>query len=317
MQCTPARPAVDGTIGRQWNGIVPGHLDREATGPGVVYGDYHATMGARHRVVAAIDREDPEFDMSIPTKPQPWLRPTRVAVSLLAVVTALLLMVAGCAGEEPAASTAAPGTSTSATSATTASTATTVATGPTASAPTTIGASATTAVTAGSTSTTQGPSTTATSVATSTTKPAAGSTTSTTKRPATTTTTAAPTTTTTATIPPLPDGAELQVITPEGKAVAFTLDDLAALPLHRTTLEGKIQEGPLLLDVLHAAGVTAFTKVVITGSRGPVFVNIVTADQVDDQFLLDFTNHGTVKVASPVFGLEDRNAKDIFLIQAY
>ena len=46
-----------------------------------------------------------------------------------------------------------------------------------------------------------------------------------------------------------------------------------------------------------------------------MFVNIVTADQVDDQFLLDLT--AAVKVASPVFGLEDRNAKDIVLIQAY
>jgi hypothetical protein len=253
--------------------------------------------------------------MLIHTKPQPWLRPSRMALGLVAVMTVLLLLVAGCAGEEPSTSTAAPYTS--AVSATTASTGTTVATAPAGSAQTTVAASSTTAVTAGSTSMTQGPSTTATSVATSTTKPAAGSTTSATKRPASTTTTATPTTTTTATIPPLPDGAVLQVITPEGKAVAFTLDDLAALPLHRTTLEGKIQEGPLLLDVLHAAGVTAFTKVVLTGSRGPVFVNTVTADQVDDQFLLDFTNHGTVKVASPVFGLEDKNAKDIYMIQVY
>jgi hypothetical protein len=255
--------------------------------------------------------------MFIHTKPQPWSRPRREVVGLVAVMTVLLLMVAGCAGEEPSTSTAAPDTSTSAVSATAASTATTVATAPTESAQTTVAASSTTAVTAGSTSSTQGPSTTATSVATSTTKLAAGSTTSTAKRPATTTTTAAPATTTTATIPPLPDGAELQVITPEGRAIPFTLDDLAALPLHRATLEGKIQEGPLLLEVLHAAGVTAFTKVVLTGSRGPVFVNTVTTDQVDDQFLLDFTNHGTVKVASPVFGLEDKNAKDIYLIQVY
>jgi hypothetical protein len=255
--------------------------------------------------------------MFIHTRPQPWSRPKREAVRLVAVVTVLLLMVAGCAGEEPSTSTAAPDTSTSAASATVASTATTIANAPTESAPTTLASSTTIVVTAGSTSVTQGPSTTATSVATSTTKLAAGSTTSTTKRPATTTTAAAPTTTTTATIPPLPNGAELQVITPEGKAVAFTLDDLAALPLHRTTLEGKIQEGPLLLDVLHAAGVTAFTKVVLTGTRGPVFVNTVAADQVDENFLLDFTNHGTVKVASPVFGLEDKNAKDIYLIQVY
>lgn len=83
------------------------------------------------------------------------------------------------------------------------------------------------------------------------------------------------------------------------------------------TLEGRIQEGPLLLDVLRAAGVTTFTTVVLRGSRGPVYVNTVTADQVDDTFILDFTNHGSVKVASPVFGLQDRNAKDIYLIQVF
>jgi len=57
--------------------------------------------------------------------------------------------------------------------------------------------------------------------------------------------------------------------------------------------------------------------VVLTGSRGPTFVNTASASQVDETFLLDFTNHGTVKVASPLFGLKTGDAKDIYLIQVY
>ncbi len=49
------------------------------------------------------------------------------------------------------------------------------------------------------------------------------------------------------------------MITPEGRAVPFTLDQLADLPLAHMTLEGKIQEGPLLIEVLHAAGVQSFS----------------------------------------------------------
>ncbi len=238
-----------------------------------------------------------------------------MAAAALVIIAVLLVACVGCSDEAPSGSTTTSGAAT-----TLPETTTTLPGSPTSVA---VATSETTPATlpevpddSSTTTVTSGPATTGATT---------GSTlgTTTTKRPATTTSTAPattttlPTTTTTAAIPPLPEGAELQVITPQGKVVPFTLDDLAALPLARMTLEGKIQEGPLLIDVLHAAGVTTFTKVIITGARGPVFVNTATADQVDGTFILDFTNHGTVKVASPVFGLEDRNAKDIYLIQVF
>jgi hypothetical protein len=133
-----------------------------------------------------------------------------------------------------------------------------------------------------------------------------------------TTSTVKVTTTTSTTIkyeiPPLPDGAVLQVVTSDGKATAFSLDQLAALPLASVTIEGKVEEGPRLLDILRAAGVSGFTQVILRGSRGDNTTNTVTSAQVDSDFVLDFTNRGTVKVATPSIP-KDNWAKDIYLIE--
>jgi hypothetical protein len=86
-----------------------------------------------------------------------------------------------------------------------------------------------------------------------------------------------------------------QVVKPDGTEVGFTWDDLKKLPLANLTVEGKIEEGPKLIDVLKAAGVTDFSEVSLSGSASPV---TLTRAQVDDNTLLDFNNHGTVKLAS-------------------
>jgi hypothetical protein len=86
-----------------------------------------------------------------------------------------------------------------------------------------------------------------------------------------------------------------QIVKPDGSSVGFTWDDLKKLPLANLTVEGKIEEGPKLIDVLNAAGVTDFSEVTLTGSASPV---TLTKTQVDDNTLLDFNNHGTVKLAS-------------------
>ena len=86
-----------------------------------------------------------------------------------------------------------------------------------------------------------------------------------------------------------------QVIKPDGSSVGFTWDDLKKLPLANITVEGKVEEGPKLLDVLKAAGVTDFSEVSLSGSASPV---TLTKAQVDDNTILDFNNHGTVKFAS-------------------
>ncbi len=86
-----------------------------------------------------------------------------------------------------------------------------------------------------------------------------------------------------------------QVIKPDGSKVGVTINNLKTLPLKQITVEGKIEEGPGLLDVLKSAGVTDFKEVALTGSSSPA---TLTREQVDNNTLLDFTNHGTVKLAT-------------------
>jgi hypothetical protein len=86
-----------------------------------------------------------------------------------------------------------------------------------------------------------------------------------------------------------------QVIKPDGSAVGVTIKDLKGLPLKQLTVDGKVEEGPGLLEVLTFAGVTEFAEVSLTGSSNPA---TLTREQVDDNTILDFNNHGTVKLAT-------------------
>lgn len=97
---------------------------------------------------------------------------------------------------------------------------------------------------------------------------------------------------------PTPDSDALFVVVkPDGSEVGFTWDDLKKLPLAAMTAEGKVEEGVKLMDVLTAAGVNEFTEVSLSGSRSPA---TLTFEQVQDETtILDFTNHGTVKLATP------------------
>jgi hypothetical protein len=90
-------------------------------------------------------------------------------------------------------------------------------------------------------------------------------------------------------------GASFQVIKPDGSTVGVTINDLKSLPLKQVSAEGKVEEGPGLLDVLKFAGVSEFTEVFLTGSSNPA---TLSREQVDDNTILDFTNHGTVKLAT-------------------
>ncbi len=98
-----------------------------------------------------------------------------------------------------------------------------------------------------------------------------------------------------------------QVVRPDGSKVGVTIDDLKALPLKQVTAEGKVEEGPGLLDVLTFAGVIEFTEVALTGSSSPV---TLSREQVDDNTILDFTNHGTVKLAT-TYVPKDNWTKDV------
>ena len=86
-----------------------------------------------------------------------------------------------------------------------------------------------------------------------------------------------------------------QIVKADGTKFGVTLDALKALPLGQVTAEGKVEEGPYLSDILALAGVTEFKEVMLTGSSNPV---TLTFEQVDKNTILDFNNHGTLKLSS-------------------
>jgi hypothetical protein len=101
------------------------------------------------------------------------------------------------------------------------------------------------------------------------------------------------------------------VVKADGSSRGFTWDALKALPLANIQVKGKVEEGPKLMDILAAAGVTDFTAVTLTGSNGSI---TLPREQVDDQTILDFTNRGTVKLASTYVPKDDW-IKDITRIE--
>ncbi len=111
-------------------------------------------------------------------------------------------------------------------------------------------------------------------------------------------------------LPALQSGALFRVVKPDGSAVMFSAEDVKALPLAQYMTEGKVEEGPKLLDVLAQAGVGEFNEVIISGPKSS---QTLTKAQVDDQTVLDLTNHGTVKLATPAIAKADW-VKDVDLI---
>lgn len=104
--------------------------------------------------------------------------------------------------------------------------------------------------------------------------------------------------------------AVFQVVKADGSKFDVTLDALKKLPLANITVDGKVQEGPKLMDVLKLAGVTDFTEVTFTGSSAPA---TLTREQVDDNSILDFSNRGTLKLATTYIPMPDWT-KDITTI---
>lgn len=87
----------------------------------------------------------------------------------------------------------------------------------------------------------------------------------------------------------------------------FTMDDMRDLDMATVEVLGKTEEGPTLLAVLKAAGVTEFSRVYIGGmgirDDGSI---VLTRAQVTGEVLLDIANRGTVKVVGPDIAWEDR-----------
>ena len=110
---------------------------------------------------------------------------------------------------------------------------------------------------------------------------------------------------------PAAPNALFQIVKADGTTFDVTLDAVKALPLAQVKAEdGKIEEGPYLSDVLALAGVTEFTEVSLTGSSSPV---TLTFEQVDENTILDFNNHGTMKLSSAYIPKADWT-KDVALI---
>jgi hypothetical protein len=86
-----------------------------------------------------------------------------------------------------------------------------------------------------------------------------------------------------------------QIIKPDGTTFGVSLEAVKTLPLAALTVDGKVEEGPYLSDVLALAGITSFTEVSLTGSSSPA---TLTFEQVDKNTLLDFNNHGTMKLST-------------------
>lgn len=104
----------------------------------------------------------------------------------------------------------------------------------------------------------------------------------------------------------------LAVMRDQVKLKDLTLKDLESLPQVQVDAGGKTQQGPKLLDVLKAAGVTDFSQVVVTGAWKETYA--LKREQVDDKVLLDISNRGTAKLASPSIPKEQW-VKDIVKIE--
>ena len=87
------------------------------------------------------------------------------------------------------------------------------------------------------------------------------------------------------------------IVKPDGSKFDVTLDAVKKLPLAQINVEGKVQEGSKLLDVLSLAGVTDFAEVTIVGASAP---STLKREQVDDNTILDFSNRGTMKLATTI-----------------
>ena len=87
----------------------------------------------------------------------------------------------------------------------------------------------------------------------------------------------------------------------------FDLEELNVFPAKQIMMQGELQQGPPLLDVLEAAGITEFTAVVVTGvglrDSGRIELR---REEIDRGVLLDFSSRGTVKICGPEIAWEDR-----------
>lgn len=104
-----------------------------------------------------------------------------------------------------------------------------------------------------------------------------------------------------------PPGYSVQVVR-DGEVVRdFTPEELGSLPQREIVADGKEQNGPAVLVVLEAAGVSEFERldVVGMGLRDDGRLTLAVTE-IDDDVILDFSDRGTFKLVSPEMDWRDR-----------
>jgi hypothetical protein len=103
------------------------------------------------------------------------------------------------------------------------------------------------------------------------------------------------------------DDYHVRLVRDDAVLAVFSLEDLRAMESRRVRMQGQLQEGPSLLEVLRAAGVQRFDTVVVTGmGLRDAGVLELRWNEVDEDVLLDFAIRGTVKLCGPEIGWADR-----------
>jgi hypothetical protein len=103
------------------------------------------------------------------------------------------------------------------------------------------------------------------------------------------------------------DDYEVRLVRDDAVLAVFSLEDLRAMESRSVVMQGQLQEGPALLEVLRQAGVQEFDTVVVRGmALRDAGVIELGRDEVDEDVLLDFAIRGTVKLCGPQIGWTDR-----------
>lgn len=106
----------------------------------------------------------------------------------------------------------------------------------------------------------------------------------------------------TATGTPIADDVVLRVSQGGEVLRDWTMEDLeASIPFTEIELEGSTQSGPLFLEVLAATGVASWETAEVIGlGEGRAFeVGLeISAAEVDEGWIFDVTNQGTLKLAA-------------------
>lgn len=93
-----------------------------------------------------------------------------------------------------------------------------------------------------------------------------------------------------------PSATLFTLVKPDGGKMDFSASLLNTLPKGMVMLGGTPNEGAILSEVLKAAGVADFSEVTLTGNRGAVTFKKA---ELTKEYILDFTNRGTVKPSWP------------------